>query len=69
MFQKGDARLIWVKLLIFKDLGTKAQILTLVCRVDYSILISWTSPFFLGVADVLFSFSSYFFIEIPISKQ
>ena len=36
-------------------------ILTLICRVDYSILINWTSPFlFLRVADVLFSFSSYF---------
>ena len=31
--------------------------LTLICRVDFSILINWTSPFlFLGVADVLFSF-------------
>ena len=30
-------------------------------QVDYSILINWTSPFlFLGMADVLFLFSSYF---------
>ena len=35
--------------------------LTHICRVDYSILINWRSPFlFLWVADVLFSFSSYF---------
>ena len=33
--------------------------LTLICRVDYSILINWMSPFlFLVVADVVFS--SYF---------
>ena len=46
-----------------KDLLFKTQFLvflTLICRVDYSIIINWTSPFlFLGVADVLFSFSSY----------
>ena len=34
---------------------------TLVCRVDYCILINWMSQFpFLGVAGVLFSFLSLF---------
>ena len=43
--------------------------LTLICRVDYSILVNWTSPFlFFGCLMYCFHFH-LFFIEIPVSKQ